>query len=389
MNSDVDVTVISNILMADGIGKQGIGLLGAIHNDLSVNAYKLSAKSFKDISPDILKILMTSFKGFGKVSFWTSILGANTEWLPIHQAIDSQVRMAYVMFESDSIPDFWTFILNNYYDMAVVPDEYLVTTFKNAGVKIPIFVVPLGIMVEDLLKLPLKEKASTPFTFGMSAGFWKRKNHIKLVKAFGDKFGDDPKFKLKLHGRFGPIQADVIKAVKDIGLKNIELISAPLSVKEYNAFMEEIDCYVFPSMGEGFSITPREALAMGKPCIISNNTCQQTICKSGYVVPLEANKKVSAVFEFMGNKPCGHFFDCDVDDLSSSMKNVVNNYDKYLKQAIQGREWVKQYLWSELRPLYLSLLKPKNVVMGESNIVTPELFQTNSPTLFNKIKGLA
>jgi glycosyltransferase involved in cell wall biosynthesis len=141
-------------------------------------------------------------------------------------------------------------------------------------------------------------------------------------------------------------------------------------------------------MGEGFSITPREALAMGKPCIVTNNTSQQTICNSGHVIPLQANKKISAVFEFMGNKPCGHFFDCDTDDLANSMKNVVNNYDKHLKQAHQGREWVKQYLWSELKPLYLNLLKPKNLVLGENNVISHELFQTNNIALFNKIKGL-
>jgi glycosyltransferase involved in cell wall biosynthesis len=390
MNFDksVDLTIISNILMADGIGRQGLGLIEAVNDKLSLNVLQLPPKSYKDISPEVLKVLIKPFNNFGKIAFWTSILGTNAASIKQHSAITSPLKIAYSMFESDAIPKIWVDTLNSIYDMVIVPDNYLVSIYVNSGVKIPIFVIPLGIYVQDLLNLPFKSAAGNPFTFGMSAGFWKRKNHIKLLEAFSKRFGNDEKFKLKLHGRFGPFKSEVEKAVKELGLKNVELFSTPFSVKDYNQFMNEIDCYVFPSMGEGFSVTPRESLALGKPCIVTNNTAHKTICDSGYVVPLLANKKIPAVYEVFGNQIIGNFYDCDVNDLSKSMMNVYDNFDEFSKKAQLGREWVKQYLWSELAPTYLNIFKPKLIELKKSNVVNKNGFQTNNENLFRKMQEL-
>src|SRR5690606_1798913 len=131
--------------------------------------------------------LIKPFNGFGKVCFWTFILGTNENVIQLHQSITSPLKISYSMFESDAIPPLWVNILNSFYDMVVVPDPYLISVYKNSGVKIPIFVLPLGILIEDLLKIPLKEKIGDPFVFGMSAGFWERKNHIKILRAFAKK----------------------------------------------------------------------------------------------------------------------------------------------------------------------------------------------------------
>jgi len=390
MNFDksVDLTVVSNILMADGIGRQGIGLIGALHDKLAMNAIQLFPKNYKDVPPEVLRVLIKPFNAFGKITFWTSIIGTNENCIIQHKNIWSPLKISYSMFESDQIPKLWVNVLNSYYDMVVVPDEHLVPYYTNSGVKIPIFVIPLGIYIENLLDKPFKTEPGDPFTFGMSAGFWKRKNHIKLLQAFANEFGNKNKFKLKIHGRFGPFQKEVEKAVKDYNLNNVELLSSSLSVKDYNQFIDSIDCYVFPSMGEGFSITPREMIALGKPCIVTANTAQNTICDSGYVIPIQANKKVSAKYEVFDNQVIGNFYDCDTDELSSLMRRVYNNYDDYLKKSQQGRDWVKQYLWSELSPIYMNLFKPKNISLGSVNKIDANSFQTNNKHLLDKIKEL-
>ena len=55
---------------------------------------------------------------------------------------------------------------------------------------------------------------------------------------------------------------------------------------KYIEFISTFDCYVNLSKGEGFSIPPRESLALGIPCIISDNTAHKTICDSGLVLPV-------------------------------------------------------------------------------------------------------
>lgn len=388
-NKNIDVTVVGNVLMADGIGRQGIGLIKTIHKDLSVNMLQMQPVSYKDISPEVLKVLLKSFDGFGRVTFWTYILGLNPEIEKIHSSITSPLKIAYSMFESTKIPELWTRILNKYYDMVVVPDSCLVEIYQQSGVRIPIFVVPLGIIIEELLKIPDKKSPNDIFTFGISGGFWKRKNHLKVLQSFYKLYGNDPKFQLKIHGRFGPCREEIEKEVKKYSLKNVELITQPLSNLEYNKFMENLDCYVFPSCGEGFSITPREALALGRPCILSNNSSHLNIVKTGYVLPIKSKLILPAFYEVF-NEKIGNYHDCTIEDLSLAMKEVVDNYPTYLEKAQQGREWVKQYLWTSLKPTYLTLLKPsqKQIILGNKNVVTSEKFETSSAALISKLRGL-
>jgi len=387
MNKDIDVTIVSSVLAADGIGSQGIGLANIIHNELSINFRKVGQISYKGISPELLKYLIKNFDGFGKVCFHTSILGLNEKDILLHQSIDSKLKISYSMIESDKLVPFWVDILNKYYDMVVVPDIFLVDVYSKSGVKIPIFVVPLGINIDNLLVEPFKEKPGDPFVFGCSSGYWSRKNHIKVVQAFAKTFGNNNKFKLNLHGRFGPFQKEVEKAVQESNISNIELISGSLSREDYNNFMKKIDCYVFVSGGEGFSITPRECLALGKPCILSNNTAHKTLCNSGFVIPIAADKKVPAVYEVF-KQTIGHFYDCSVDELSKTMKIVASNYNKYLEQARPGREYVKQWQWSNLKDQYLQMLKPTNIVSGKYNFITKDEFQTNNNKLLEKLLNL-
>lgn len=387
-NKDIDLTVATNVFLADGIGRQGLGLLGILHDTLRINAYQFQPTNYAGISGDLLKILMKPFRSYdwGRVCFWTYILGLNEQMIEVHKSISSPIKIAYSMFESSQVPHLWRDILNTYYNLLIVPDPYIAQVYKSSGIRIPIFTIPLGIIVENLLGRPFKTKAGDPFVFGISAGFWARKNHLKVLQAFGKHFGNDPKFLLRMHGRFGPQKAEIEVAIKNANYSNVELLTGPLSSKDYDDFMESIDCVVYPSMGEGFSIVPRECLALGKPCILSNNSAHKTICETGFVLPLKANIKVPARYEVFNNQQIGYYDDCNVNDLAALMKEVVENYDRYLLQAQGGREWVKQYLWSNLKGTYTNLIKPKEITLGPSNVINETLWQTSDRALFQKMQ---
>ncbi len=49
---------------------------------------------------------------------------------------------------------------------------------------------------------------------------------------------------------------------------NIELIPESLSREQYLDWLRSLDVYCFMSSGEGWSVTPREALHLGKPVIL-------------------------------------------------------------------------------------------------------------------------
>lgn len=382
------ITIVTNCLMADGIGRQGIGLLGAIKNDFPCNAWVMQTVNPKDVPLDVLPILSKPFDGkFGKITFWTYILGINETMEKAHASSTSELKICYTMIESDGVPPMWVKFLNKYYDMVVVPDSWLVKVYQNAGVTKPIFVIPLGIMLEKFLEAPLKEASGTPFTFGLSAGFWERKNHIRLLSAFKKNFGNNPQFRLRLHGRFGPFKAQVEQAVENANLSNVELSAIPFTQKNYLDFMKSLDCYVFPSKGEGFSITPRESIALGIPCILSNNSVHSTIVRSGLVTPVPCPKAVPAFYEVFKAK-YGNFYDCTEADLGKAMVEVVDNYSAKLDQLKEGRAWVSQYLWNNLAPLYKQLFNPNQVILGKQNKVTLEGIETNSKELIAKYKNV-
>lgn len=386
MNNQIDLTVATNVFLSDGIGRQGIGLIQTLYNDLNINALKFEPCSYRGIQDNkTLAILSKPLNQFGKVTFWTYILGLNEKIIDIHKQINSDIKISYSMFESDAIPKLWVKILNNYYDMVIVPDKWLVSVYRNSGVNIPIFVLPLGIMIKPEW-LNKEHKKNEIFTFGMTGGFWERKNHIKTMQSFLEAFGkDNEKIRLRIHGRFGPFKDQVLQAYQKLGApRNIEVISETLDATLYDNFLESIDCYVFISKGEGFSITPREALAMGKPCILSNNTAHRTICDTGLTIPVTANTKVAANYEVFGQR-IGNFFDCSVADTAAAMKKVYENYDTYHSIVKNGGpKWVKQYVWSELKTKYLTVIKPTKIILGTKNEIHDTHIETNSKSLLNK-----
>ena len=381
-----DLTIISNLNVADGIGRQGLGLLSCLKEDLSINTLFIPPAQYKDVQKDLLPTIAKPFSGqYGKISFWTYILGLNENLVSLHSSLKSEIKIAYSMFESDAIPKFWTRILNDHYDLVCVPDEYLVEVYKSSGVKIPIFVLPLGIWLEPFINSERIIRPRKPFTFGISAGFYERKNHLKVLVAFKNEFGNNPEFKLKLHGRFGPIKSKIESEVSRLKLNNVELISKPFSQQEYLEWFRSIDCYVYPSMGEGFSITPREALSLGIPTIISSNSVHKTICNSGFVKSIPARKKVPAIYELFGGQ-VGNCFDIDLVDLQKAMVDISKPeaYLDWIEAVKSAKNWTNQYLWSELKPFYLSLIKPKLILKSNKNSINKNSIEIEDKKLYEK-----
>lgn len=402
-----DVTLVGFVNAADGIGRHPILFKNCLGNTVRINFMSTRdiPQEQEDAQLGLPRLDQNDPNTTGNVAILTDILAdeavQNYKKMP-----NSPIKIAYTMFESSEIPAKWIEILNTKFDLAVVPDEFLVSVYKSCGVTIPLFVLPLPLDLNDFLQMKQQTKSHTPFVFGMTGGFWPRKNHIGVLDAFAAEFGNNPNVKLKLHGRFGEQHIiDTLKAKIDAyGLTNVELIVKPLSHQEYLDFFASLDCYVFLSMGEGFSITPREALACGKPCILTNNTAQMTICASGFVFPVATNTAIPALYDchddevqgiangpisgFYRTAQIGYQFTCSIDDARAALREVYTHYHDYLSVAQQGREWVKQYLAENLGPQYLGLVKPQSLLYGHTNMLIDNGLITNSFSLYSKYQNM-
>lgn len=386
-----DLTIIGPIRFAESISGLSAGVIDCLKDDIKINFVPTNSTiNFDDLPNDVQNVVKNPDKTPGKVILFTDILWHTTQ-TPSNLVpnISNGIKIAYSMIESTLIPPKWVQILNSKFDAVVVPDQFLVKAYEDSGVKIPIFVIPCGIYLDDLLNKQIKDNPGNPFTFGMSALASQHKNFGLLTEAFIREFYNDPNVRLVLHDRTSNF--DFLNRIKNriqaLKVQNISIIAKRFSRSEYIEFLSTIDCYTLISKGEGFSITPREALALGIPCILSDNTAHHTICNTNLVKSVNTHIKERAYYVHL-NGAYGFYFNCTIEDVRKALREVYNNYQFYLRKAHLGREWVKQYLYSNLRMKYLNLIKPIKIELGNENSISDAGIITNSPGLYKKYLAL-
>lgn len=97
--------------------------------------------------------------------------------------------------------------------------------------------------------------------------FEDQKNHLFLVKCFGEYFRHQSDAKLCLIGA-GPLRAQIESYVKDFGVEERVMFLGTSS--DIASWMSAADVFLFPSRYEGLGMVLIEAQASGLPCVVSN-----------------------------------------------------------------------------------------------------------------------
>jgi len=382
-SSTFELTIVGNCKIVGSFSKITLLLIELLKNDLSINFIPVDNKTNEQGCENfnVGKKIKTN------VSLLTEMLTRNKKNI-FERLPENGIKIAYSMLESTQIPKEWVEILNNIFDAVIVPDGYLVDIYKQSGVKIPVFMIPVMINLDQFYKYKsTEEKTIKPFVFGCSAVNYERKNLSLLIKAFSEAYRNNFDYKLKIHTKIPLYIDDLKKNIYESNANNIELIEKNLNEEEYAQFLSSLNCYVLLSKGEGFSITPREALACGVPCIISNNTAHKTICDTGYVYPILSTTEESAYYPAF-KKFCGKHFNCNINDVINGFKNVYDNYKLYLDKVDNAKKWLEQYEGKNLKNKYMNLVKPKKILFGNKDEVTNEYLMTSSLTLYKKYLNL-
>lgn len=388
----IDISIVGFVKKADGIGQHAICCIEVLKGKLNTKDISFISTNNSDFSglPGYIVDLVESGQGLkhvgkynlGKFCFFTDLLWFHKKCDVIHNKRKDNVWVAYSVVEGSRVYSQWVQRLNQFFDAVCVPDQYLVQVYKSSGVKIPIFVLPLTFNFSNYLAE--QPKKHSKFTFGFSSEFCERKNHIALLKAFISKFKNNPEVYLKMHGRGGDKFTELVNLVNSEGASNVELINKKLTNEEYFDFMCSLSCYVNPSKGEGFSISVREAMALGLPCIITNNTAHTTICNSGLVLPIECPVEDHAYYQ-AGRFVCGKNFNFNQQDMEDALQDMYENYDKHFLGVNLRKEWViNNNTLSALQDNYYCLFKPLAVKLGPENKLTKDILVTNSVELYKK-----
>ena len=183
----------------------------------------------------------------------------------------SGYRIAYLAFDSDELPPEWVAILNRDFDVVYFSSAHLVQVAERSGVTIPVGSIPLALDAEREIARPYRPVARR-VRFGTLSAYHPRKGLDQIVTAFLREFDEVDDVELLIHSNLaiGETAARVAAQVAASGTDRIILSTSNLSSDDKNDLLETFDVYVNASQGEGYSIGPREALAMGKPLVLSD-----------------------------------------------------------------------------------------------------------------------
>lgn len=266
-------------------------------------------------------------------------------------SIEAPYRIIYTMFESDKIPDDWGEYLKTA-DLVLVPSKWCQTIFAKSGIKT--VVVPLGYddTTYKYIHRENKRKANKPFVFLHYNAFNARKGFTEVFKAFVKAFDPTEPVKIILKTTLEHIPLPITPRE----YPNIEIITGKSSEKELNEIIARSDCFVFPSRGEGFGITPLETMATGMPAIVPNAHGITEYFNSDFMYEVKSNKTCPALYSRYKGQDVGKMIVCDVDDLARQMRYVYEHQDEALALGEKASEYVKNWTFEKTAVLLKDII---------------------------------
>ena len=248
------------------------------------------------------------------------------------ESLDTQIKIIYTMFESTFIPSDWKRYLGMA-DLVLVPSKFCQEAFARRGIETK--VLPLG--YNDKVFTYKEKEEKEVFTFLHYDAFNTRKGWELVFKAFNEEFKDEP-VKLILKTIKTSLPFPILKSQ----YPKVEVIKKELPQEELVDLLHNSDCFVFPSRGEGFGLTPLEALATGTPTIIPNASGMSEYFNPEYFQEVKVAGMIPAIYHNFSPDDVGEMIDCDLEDLKRQMRYVYEHRTEAYEKAAKGAKWVKE-----------------------------------------------
>ncbi len=162
------------------------------------------------------------------------------------------------------------------------------------------------------------------------------KNLERLVRAF-DRLRKEPgknNLKLVFVGKEDYFYVRLKKMVED---EHIESVIFTGYVPDYDldVFFHNVSVYVWPSLYEGFGLSPLEAMAKGAPVVSSDHPCMREILEDS-----------------------AYYFDAkNVDKMAGAISKVLDDQDLRAELMRKGFQQIKKYSWKKMAEQTLEIYK--------------------------------
>lgn len=239
-------------------------------------------------------------------------------------------KIGYHPWESTTLPKGWADIMNQC-DEIWTPSPVVADWYRRyAGITVPVYVYEHGV---DPVWTPAERKVEGTFKFLHIGGEAARKGAKEVMQAMRLGF---------------PRPADVSLTMKiqsngwQIGkLPRINVINHSMPIEQLVQLYHDHHAFVYPSWGEGFGLTPIQALATGMPTITIPNWAP-------YRDYLDPNLCVDSrlVKSPWPKIHTGNMWEPNLDSLIDAMRYAYNNYDEVNTSARNGiKALTEHYSW--------------------------------------------
>jgi glycosyltransferase involved in cell wall biosynthesis len=249
------------------------------------------------------------------------------------ESLQTKKKVLYSMFESTMIDPAWIPYLKKT-DKIFVPSHFCQEAFASRGIETE--VIPLGYNPTNFF---YKEKQDDGiFTFSMYNAFDQRKGWDILFGAFVEEFGKQEDVKLILKTVVNKLPFPILRSE----YPNVEIITGSVPQQNLRDLLYKTDCFVFPSRGEGFGLTPLEALACGTTSIIPNASGMSEYFDDRYFIELQVEGMRAPIYENFDISVVGEMVEPSKKDLRKKMRWAYEHRTKCWEMGYQGSQWVKE-----------------------------------------------
>lgn len=265
----------------------------------------------------------------------------------------------WTTFESTQIPRGWVDEINQNYREVFVPHQSIRTAFISSGVDKPVQVVPQGFTRYDRTVDYQKWDGKSELRIGMLGVPTKRKNLVRLFSAI-ERLNIEEKQNIKLVIHAPWLVTDGQEILQHSPF--VELTTGTKTDMEIADWYSSLHAYIYPSSGEGWSFTPREAMYMGIPTIISDIDVHNEMIESGFSCPIKSDTWEDAYYEFLSGT-CGQWKKYTVEDIMRGIRAFIDDYDAICERLPQQRNWIdERYRWEDALKQIKAEIEPKHIM---------------------------
>lgn len=286
-------------------------------------------------------------------------------------SLRTDVKLCFTMFESDKIPEEWPEYLKLAQEV-IVPSRWCQKVFKDAGVDTT--VVPLGYNDEYFKYVDRKipKESGEVFTFINYDAFKYRKGFKEIFEAFNEEFKTSENVRLIMKTSNDTTPVPVMKNQ----YPNIDVVTGNLPQKELADLLSQAHCMVYPSRGEGFGITPLEAMATGLPTIVPNAHGISEYFNPNYMLEVKVGSTCPGLYSRFKNQDVGEMVVCDVKHLRKQMRYAFEHQKEMKELGKAASEYVKTYTYKRTAERLAEIIKKwqgeTDIKKGESKYLEVE-----------------